>query len=267
MQGRFRHRYNRRHIDSRDVKITNKRLFKGWIDDYGLESDFVKVRVLGQFPSAGELQLIPTADVRRCIDLEAAVQPHDPLVMGVDVARFGSDQSVIYMRQGRDAESQGIHRFRGLDTMQFSAKIAEVARDKQPDAIFIDGGGVGGGVVDRCKQLGLDVIEINFGSKATQSGYANLRAQMWGNLRDAIRDGIRLPDDPDLVSDLTGLEYGYTLRNELKLESKEDAKKRGLQSPDLADALALTYVLPVYPSRIGFQSATSATSAEYDPFS
>jgi len=267
MQGRFRHRYIRRHIDSRDVKITNKRLFQGWIDDYGIDSDFVKVRVLGQFPSAGELQLIPTADVRECIGLEVAVQPHDPLIMGVDVARFGGDQSVIYLRQGRDAESQGLHKFRGLDTMQLAARVVEIARDKSPDTVMIDGGGVGGGVVDRCRQLGLDVVEINFGSKATQPGFANMRAQMWGNLRDAIKDGIRLPDDPDLVSDLTGLQYGYTLRNELKLERKEDAKKRGLPSPDLADALALTYAIPVYPSRIGYQSAATVTSAEYDPFS
>lgn len=268
MQGRFRHRYIRRYIDSRDVKITNKRLFEQWIDDYGIDSDFVKVRVLGQFPSAGELQFIPSADVQACIGLEVSVQPHDPLVMGVDVARFGSDQSVIYLRQGRDAESRGIHRYRGLDTMQFAARVAEIAGQQQPDTIFIDGGGVGGGVVDRCRQLGLDVIEINFGSKATQSGYRNMRAQMWGNLRDAIRDGIRLPDDPDLFSDLTSLEYGYTLRNEIQLESKEDAKKRGLPSPDLADALALTYALPVYPSRIGYVSAyETSTSMDYDPFS
>jgi hypothetical protein len=210
MQGRFRHRYMRRHIDSRDVKITNKRLFDEWIKDYGLDSDFVKVRVLGQFPSAGELQFIPTADATQCIGLEVSVQPHDPLVMGVDVARFGSDQSVIYLRQGRDAESQGMHTFRGVDTMTLASKISEIAKQKSPDAIFIDGGGVGGGVVDRCRQIGLEVIEINFGSKATQPGYANLRAQMWGNLRDAIKDGIRLPDNPDLISDLTGLEYGYT---------------------------------------------------------
>ena len=268
MQGRFRHRYIRRHIDSRDVKITNKRLFEQWIDDYGIDSDFVKVRVLGQFPSAGELQFIPSADVQACIGLEVSVQPHDPLVMGVDVARFGNDQSVIYLRQGRDAESQGIHKFRGLDTMQFAAKVAEIAGQAHPDTIFIDGGGVGGGVVDRCRQLALDVVEVNFGSKATQPGYRNMRAQMWGNLRDAIRDGIRLPDDPDLFSDLTSLEYGYTLRNEIQLESKEDAKKRGLPSPDLADALALTYALPVYPSRIGYVSAyETSTSMDYDPFS
>jgi phage terminase large subunit len=185
--------------------------------------------------------------------------------MGVDVARFGDDQSVICLRQGRDAESQGWHTFRGMDTMELSARVVEIARAKNPDTVFIDGGGVGGGVVDRCRQLGLDVVEINFGSKATQRGYANLRAQMWGNLKQAIIDGIRLPDNPDLITDLTGIEYGYTLKNEIKLESKEAAKSRGVSSPDLADALALTYVLPVYPSRIGFAGTQHHTASEYEP--
>jgi hypothetical protein len=89
---------------------------------------------------------------------------------------------------------------------------------------------------------------------------------MWGNLRDAITDGIRLPDDPDLITDLTGLEYGYTLRNEIRLERKEDAKKRGIASPDLGDALALTYVFPVYPSRLGYDGSASATTSDYNPY-
>jgi hypothetical protein len=266
MKGRFRHRYKRRFIDSRDVKITNKEVFNRWIEDYGTDSDFVKVRVLGEFPSAGALQFISGDAARACVDMEVSVQPHDPLVLGVDVARFGDDESVIFVRQGRDAESQGLHRFRNLDTMQLAAKVVEVATAKNPDAVFIDGGGVGGGVIDRCRQLGLPVTEINFGSKATQPGYANLRAQMWGNLRDAITDGIRLPDDPDLITDLTGLEYGYTLRNEIRLERKEDAKKRGIASPDLGDALALTYVFPVYPSRLGYDGSASATTSDYNPY-
>ena len=266
MQGRFRHRYKRRFIDSRTVKITNKDLFKRWIDDYGVDSDFVKVRVLGQFPSAGELQFIPGDAVRACVGLEVAVQPHDPLVIGVDVARFGDDQSVICLRQGRDAESQGWHSYRGMDTMALAAKVSEIANAKRPDAIFIDGGGVGGGVVDRCRQLGLEVIEINFGSKATDVQYANMRAQCWGNMRYAIKDGIRLPDNDDLISDLTGLEYGFNMRNQVQLEKKEDAKKRGIASPDLADALALTYAAPVYPSRAGYANASAQSTSDYEPF-
>jgi hypothetical protein len=112
------------------------------------------------------------------------------------------------------------------------------------------------------------VIEINFGSKATQKGYANMRAQMWGNLRDAIKAGVRLPDDEDLKADLTGVEYGYNIRNEIQLERKEDMKKRGLSSPDMADALALTYAIPVHHSaRAGYDGANyQQAKHEYDPF-
>ena len=265
MMGRFRHRYNRRFIDSRDVKITNKETFQTMIDDRGIESDFVKVRVLGQFPSAGDLQFIPGDWVRDCINLDVVVQPHDPLVMGVDVARFGGDQSVIHMRQGRDHEAHPMQKFMGVDTMELAARVAETANRLRPDSIFIDGGGVGGGVVDRCRQLGLDVIEINFGNKATDTQYANMRAQCWGNMKDAIKDGIRLPDDPDLVADLTGLEYGYNLRNQVQLERKEDAKKRGIASPDLADAIALTYAMPVMPTRAGYNNEANMMT-EYEPY-
>ena len=266
MQGRFRHRYKRRHIDSRSVRITNKALFDAWIEDYGIDSDFVKVRVLGQFPDAGDLQFVPASLVRQNILIDVVVSPHDPLIMGVDVARFGDDQSVIWLRQGRDAESQGSYKYRGMDTMTLAARVVELANAKRVDAVFIDGGGVGGGVVDRCRQLGLDVIEVNFGGKATQPGLANMRAQMWYNMREALKAGVRLPNDEDLISDLTGLQYGYTLDNRIKLEAKEDAKKRGLSSPDPADALALTYCMPVAPTRMGYAGQQAGTARDYDPF-
>jgi hypothetical protein len=264
MMGRFRNGYIRRFIDSRTVKITNKELFEEWAQAYGEDSDFFKVRVKGVFPDAGALQFIKGAAARACIMQDVVVQPFDPVVVGVDVARFGDDQSVICVRQGRDAESQGWDKFRGVDTMTLASKVVEIANAKRADQVFIDGGGVGGGVVDRCRQLGLDVVEVNFGSKATDPLYANLRAQCWGNMREAINNGIRLPDDHDLISDLTGLEYGYNLRNQIQLERKEDAKKRGIASPDLADALALTYAFPVAPTRLGF-AGEAYTQTDYDP--
>jgi hypothetical protein len=265
MMGRYRHRYIRRFIDSRDVKITNKELFDQWAADYGEDSDFFKVRVRGVFPSAGSLQFINGDKARACIELEVVVQPFDPVVIGVDVARFGDDQSVICVRQGRDAESGGWQMFRGIDTMDLAARVVQIANEKNADQVFIDGGGVGGGVVDRCRQLGLDLVEVNFGNRATNPLYANMRAQCWGNMRDAIDDGIRLPKNDDLIADLTGLEYGYNMRNQLQLERKEDAKKRGIASPDLADALALTYAYPVAPTRAGY-SGQHQTSADYNPF-
>ena len=94
----------------------------------------------------------------------------------------------------------------------------------------------------------------------------NMRSQMWYNLKEALKAGVRLPDDEDLRTDLTSLEYGYTTNNLLKLESKDDAKKRGLSSPDLADAMALTYALPVYPSRQGYGGQDATNQADYNPF-
>jgi hypothetical protein len=266
MVGRHRARYIRRHIDSRTVEITNKALFKQWIEDYGIDSDFVKVRILGQFPDASSLQFIPTSYFTKNVNLEVVVTPTDPLVMGVDVARFGDDQSVIWLRQGRDAESQGCWVYREVTTMHLAGEVARIAAEKSPDAIFIDGGGVGGGVVDRCRQLGMEVIEVNFGEKATQTGAANMRAQCWINLKDALKDGIRLPDDPDLRTDMTSVEYGYDPRNNVLLEKKEHMKARGLMSPDKCDALALTYAFPVLPNRAGYGGEQYAkTQSEYDP--
>jgi hypothetical protein len=270
MEGRLKHRYKKRTIDSRDVEGTNKKLFQQWADDYGEDSDFFKVRVRGLFPDQGSLQLIPTSAVLNCMGMDVRVSPHDPMVMGVDVARFGDDRSVIQLRQGRDATvggdpgNPGQYVFHKVDTMTLAAKVVEVAQKHNPDAVFIDGGGVGGGVIDRCRQLGLNVIEINFGSKATDPRYANMRAQMWCNLRDALEDGIRIPDNDDLRTDLTSLEYGFNTRNQIQLESKEDAKARGLASPDLADALALTYALPVVADR-GSYDGTAQNQSDYDP--
>lgn len=269
MTGRLRDRYRRQFIDSRDVKITNKAYLKRLIDDYGIDSDVVKVRVLGQFPAAGSLQFINGDDVQRCMDLDVTVTPADALVIGVDVARFGDDRSVIRVRQGRDAAAHPKQVFMGVDTMTLAERVVERALDLKADAVFIDGDGVGGGVIDRCRQLGLDVIEVNSGAKATQPGYANIRAQMWGNMRAAIKDGIRLDaSDEDLNIDLTGLEYGYNVRNEIQLERKEDAKKRGIASPDEADALALTYVHPVAPTRMGFKGDEAQfiqSETDYNP--
>ncbi len=265
--GRLRHRFIRRFIDSRDVEQTNKELFERWIKDFGEDSDFVRVRVRGLPPRAGSLQFIPNPLYEDNVMREVFVGPTAPLVMGVDVARFGDDQSVIWLRQGRDAESQGVHQYREVSTTDLAGKVAEIAGQMHPDAIFIDGGGVGGGVVDRCRQLGLTVLDINFANKATQPGYANMRAQMWGNLKTALEEGVRLPDSADLRGDLTGVEYGFNARNDILLESKEDMKKRGLASPDLADALALTYALPVYPNRQGYEGAQyGGAKSEYQPY-
>ena len=130
--GRFRHRWTHAQIDSRTVRMTNKTLLEQWVEDYGEDSDFVRVRVKGLFPRAGSMQLIGTDLIELAIGGNAEASPFDPLVMGIDVARFGDDQSVIVLRRGRDAKSGTIERHRGLDTMALAARAAALIGQFRP---------------------------------------------------------------------------------------------------------------------------------------
>lgn len=167
-------------------------------------------------------------------------------MFGVDVARFGDDRSVLLARNVDQVIE--IHSWRGLDTMQTAAKVAEMATRMSPDAIFVDGAGVGGGVVDRLKGLNYKCFDVNAGSKATDDRrYLNRRAEMWGQMRDWLRDRGGIPDMPDLVDDLLSPLYKFDASNRIQLEKKEEMKARGLASPDVGDALALTFAAPVAP--------------------
>lgn len=169
----------------------------------------------------------------------------EAVVWGLDVARQGSDRSVLMERQGR--KSKLIATFREPDSMRLASAVAMLWQDARPDALFVDGGGVGGPVCDRLKQLlGPSVQEINFGWAATDpTKYANKRAEMWGRVKDGLGVGLELPDDPELIEELTFPEFTFTNKNQILLEKKEWMAKRGLRSPDKADALALTYAEPV----------------------
>lgn len=274
--GKFAHRWDTEQVDSRNVSITKKDLFEQWVKDYGEDSDFVRVRIRGTFPRAGSMQFIPSDIVDEAAKREVSVHLHDPLVFGVDVARFGDDETVIYIRKGRDGRSFAPVRLRNLDTMTVAGKVAELYANLHADAVFVDGTGVGGGVVDRLRQLHVPVWDINFGAKADMPHdgltdgvlYSNKRSEMWGAMRAWLRDGA-IPDMPELRDQLIGPEYGFNIRNEIQLEKKEDMKKRGLASPDIGDALALTFAYPVIPHRLagreGLQEAT--VEHDYDPFS
>lgn len=240
--GRLKYRWNHVQIDSRDVPGTNKSQIQQWIDDYGEDSDFVRVRVKGVFPRAGDNQFIP-ADIvidaaERKLNRSIWGQAHK--FIGVDVARFGSDQSVILRRQG-DKVFEPVC-YRGIDTMELAGFVYEQYKDWQADTIFIDGVGVGGGVVDRLTQLALPVIDVQAGAQAKDKRmYINVRAEMWGQMRDWLRGEVELPKNQELIDELTQPEYGFNAKMQIQLESKDDMKKRGLSSPDIADSLALTF--------------------------
>ncbi len=252
--GKFRERWRTAHVDARGVSFTNKEQIAEWVRDYGEDSDFVKVRVRGAFPTAGALQFIDGERVREAMAREAPPAPYDPVVMGVDVARFGDDRSVIFIRKGRDGRTWPIEKLKGLDLMQLAGRVCERAAQVRARAVFVDEGGIGAGVVDRLRQLGVPGVHgINFASRPggwTPEGqaplYANKRAEMWGMVKGWLEQGA-LPDDSELAQDLTGVEYGYDARNAIQLERKEDMKKRGLLSPDIGDALALTFAWPLSP--------------------
>lgn len=255
--GRFRHMWRSRQIDSRTVKRTNKKLLQEWVDAWGITSDFVKVRVLGKFPSVGSMQLIGAELVQQARAREPAYIPSDPLVAGLDVARFGDDESVLRARRGRDAKTIPRKAWRSVDTMNLASDVAAWCLENKPDALFVDVGGVGAGVYDRLIQLRVrNVYPINFGSKGGVVGMngidartANKRASMWVMLREWMALGA-IDDSDALETDLTGVEYGYTADGAILLEKKEHMKARGLSSPDDGDALALTFAHPVPPRRV-----------------
>jgi hypothetical protein len=240
--GKFRHRWITRQIDSRTARMANQAQLQQWIDDYGEDSDFVRVRVRGIFPRAGSSQFIGSdlIEAARARTFEQ-YDVREPIVMGVDPARYGDDKSVIRFRAGRDARVVPPQVYRGIDTMQLVGHISHAIDRYQPAAVFIDGGGVGGGVVDRLRQLGYPVHEVQFGGSPRDSTkFANKRAEMWDDLREWLKTGA-IDNSQELADDLGGVEYGFDRNNLLQLERKEDMKKRGLASPDEGDALALTF--------------------------
>jgi hypothetical protein len=269
--GKFAHRWRRWHVDARDVEISDKRQIAEWAEDHEEDSYFFMTRVRGQFPSQSALQFIPTDLVEAAMEREVIMNPRDPLVLGVDVARFGDDCSVVYARRGQDARSIPPMVYRGMSTDRLEDIILQFCLEHHVEVIFIDGGGVGGGVVDHLlNRHNLPVEDIQFGgrpARGDQVKYAQRRSEMWGALRDGLKY-LAIPSSAELRDQLIGPEFDYNLRGELQLEKKSDLKKRGLQSPDIADALALTFARPVWPR--GYDDWTGnggGVVSEYNPLS
>ncbi len=175
---------------------------------------------------------------------DAALYSMAPKILGVDVARQGDDRSVIFKRQGIASFTPEV--FRGMDAMQVAAQVAATMSEWQPDAVFIDGsGGYGAGVIDRLRQLRHRATEVQFGGKADDPRFANKRAEMWMHMADWVKEVGHIPDNQDLKQDLCAPTYGHDAQGRLLLESKDKIKLRGLPSPDLGDALALTFAYPV----------------------
>lgn len=186
-----------------------------------------------------------------------------PVILGVDVARFGDDSSVIFRRQGLCAFEP--LEFRGLDNMELASRVAVQIAEHSPQAVFVDAGR-GEGVIDRLRQLGHSIVEINFGGQAMRpERYANKRAEMWAELAAWLKAGGTIPNHMDLKTDLSTPTYSFDAAGRMVLESKDKIKERLGRSPDMADALALTFAMPVAPAdALGHRPAQALNN--FDPF-
>jgi hypothetical protein len=207
---------------------------------------------LGDFPSGGDLQFIRVADVEAALSryYEPSVYSRSPCVLGVDVAAFGGDRSVIVERQGLRA--QILWEVHGSETAAIVGEVARLWQERKCAAVFVDATGVGFGVASDLRTLGYSPFAVNFGAGAAEKTYKNKRAECWGLTRDWLSKGggwldVEQKYASKIKDDLTGPDYQYDMLGRLQLERKEDMRKRGIASPDFADALALTFALPVAP--------------------
>ena len=219
---------------------------------------------LCDFSAAGDDQLLSLNDVEAAsrIEYKPGAMDYAPKILGVDPARFGNDRSVIVPRQGLQVFKPMV--YRGLDNMELANRVALKIEQWQPDAVFVDAG-AGAGVIDRLRQLGHSVVEVNFGGRASDQRYVNKRTEMWFEMAEAIRSGLSIPNDNALKLELATPFYKFDSQNRLALESKDDIKKRMPEgaSPDIADALALTYAFPVAKRDT---IVLAKKRKEYDPY-
>jgi hypothetical protein len=261
--GKFKHRWVQKQIDSRTVEGTNKELYAKWVSDWGEDSDFVRIRVRGEFPRAGSSQFIAGDVVAAARKRDVGDQSKAYKILSVDVARFGDDQTIIGYRQGLRART--LDKIRGWDTIQVGRQVIMRIIEELPRSCVIDGDGIGGGVTDYVRTYLPQVWKERFnadlpswfrleefhGGSTPVDGfmYFNRRAEVWGNMRDWLVTG-QIPDDAELEADLTGPEYFHSNKNQIQLEKKDDMKSRGLSSPDCGDMLAMTFgVTPALKTR------------------
>lgn len=245
---KFRHRWRCKQIDSRKAKMTNKELIEQWAKDYGEDSDFFKVRVRGLFPSASDLQFIPQNLVdeamRRYVRQEN--YEHASVIIGVDPAYSGSDEACIYLRQGLHSELLGCYQ-KTDDDVKFAQIVAGFEDKYKADAVFIDFG-YGTGIHSVGKSWGRRWRLVQFGGESSDPAMLNKRGEIWNSMKKWLEEGGSI-DDQQTADELIAPEYKVKLDGKIVLEAKDDMKRRGVPSPNRADALAITFAFPVVKNR------------------
>ena len=212
---------------------------------YGEESNAYRIRVLGEFPLADDDTIIPFHLVEAATNRDIQLDEGAPIVWGLDVARFGSDKSALAKRQGNVITE--VTSWQGLDLMatvgRVKAQYDGLPSNLRPREIMVDVIGMGSGVVDRLRELGLPVRGVNVAESPSMAGtYINLRAELWFKMRGWLEQrNAKIPKDERLIGELTSIRYTFVSSGKMKAEGKDDMKRRGLPSPDIADAVCLTF--------------------------
>jgi len=265
--GSGRERWTATVVDSRESKFSNKELIDEWLHDYGEDSDFVRVRVRGLPPNADELQYIDAGRIYQAQTNVPYVIAQEPLIAGVDVSGGGSAWTVCMFRQGFDARAIKPILLTGEQTIKHDRQLvvdqlANALNEHPVTAMFIDSA-YGAPVAVRLKQMGFrNVHEVNFGGASSDPYCENARAAMWKALKEFLPKGAIDQHDHRLATELASPGFHLSKKNKLVLESKAEMQRRGVASPDRADALALTFALPVrVPQRKGERWAPVSPSA------
>ena len=266
--GKFRHRWKGWQIDIRKSILVSQQEVKQWIEDLGLDSDWVKVHVLGKFPSAGDLQFIATAIAEKAAALKLNQHQYyyAPKIISVDSAWTGGDETGIGMRQGIAFTVLQVFA-KNDDDGAIADAVARHEDEQKADAVFIDQG-YGTGIYSFGKRLNRQWILVNFGSKSPTPECFNKRADMWNKAKQWLIDGGSIPNEQRMIDDLTGPEKKDNTKQTIQLESKREMKKRGLASPTRGDLLALSFAMPVTKKRRNAMGQTVqefAVGADYNP--
>ena len=231
----------RMHVSCLNIPLVSSDFVAQIKATYGDESNAFRIRVLGEFALADDDTLIPAELVDGAIGRDVVAGANDPLVYGLDVARFGTDRTALVKRKGNvvlDVKSWG-----GLDTMQVVGAIVNEMKIDNPDEICVDTIGLGSGVADRLREMGYNVRDVNVAESSAMNPNANkLRDELWLSVKDWLTTrAVKLPVDDQLRHELVAPRYSFTSSGKVQVESKDSMRKRRMRSPDLADALCLTF--------------------------
>lgn len=260
---KLRHRWKQWQLDIRKSILVNQQKVKEWIEDLGIDNDWVRVHVLGLFPKASDLQFIPTdlAEQAKGRQIEEHKYNFAPKIIGVDMAWTGGDEVVIGIRQG--LVYRRLQKFaKNDDDTVIAAAVAKWEDQERADGVIIDLG-YGTGVYSIGKSMNRQWLLCSFGIKSSTPGFANKRAEIWSKAKKWLEEGGCIPDDQQMVDDLTGPESYPNLKGEVVLESKKQMRDRGLASPSNADALALTFAFPIVKKKEN--QGKEFAKNDYDP--